>query len=85
MGLDATKPVFGVSDNRTLKPVSLASETNLKVEFSPVATLQKVNNKGDDQSAGMRRLACAFVVSKPRRQVFSRLAPYGLWFCMKQS
>ena len=28
MGLDATKPVFGVSDKASFKPVSLATETS---------------------------------------------------------
>ena len=28
-----------------------------------------MNNKGTDQSAGMRRLICAFIVCKPRRKV----------------
>ena len=35
-----------------------------------------MNNKGADQSARMRRLVCAFVVRKPRRQVFSRRGPF---------
>ena len=36
MGLDATKPVFGVSDNARLKPVFTATETSLKIEISLV-------------------------------------------------
>ena len=38
-------------------------------------TFQEANNKGADQSARMRRLACALVVRKPRRHVFSRGGP----------
>ena len=37
---------------------------------------KKANNKGDDQSARMRRLVCTFVVRKPQRQVFLRRGPY---------
>ena len=29
-----------------------------------------MNNKGNDQTAQMRRLVCTFVVRKPQRQVF---------------
>ena len=66
MGLDLTKSVFGVSTKGTFKPVSSASETSQNIEISLVASLdiydtfQKAN-KGSDQSAGMHRLACAFV------------------------
>ena len=38
-------------------------------------TFQLANNKGTDQSARMRRLVCAFVVHKPRRQVLLRWGP----------
>ena len=34
-------------------------------------SFQEANNKGADQTARMRILVCAFVVRKPRRQVFS--------------
>ena len=37
-----------------------------------------MNKKGTDQTARMRSLPCAFVVCKPRRQVFSRRGPYSL-------
>ena len=39
-------------------------------------TFQKENNKGTDQTARMRRLVCACVVRKPRRQVFSWRGPF---------
>ena len=41
-------------------------------------TYQKVNNKGADQSVQMRRLVCAFVVRKARRQVFLHYGPYDI-------
>ena len=34
MGLNMTKPVFGVSDKARLKPVSSASETSSKKKFN---------------------------------------------------
>ena len=42
MGLDATKSVIGVSEKARLKPVSSATETSKKVEFSLVASLDMV-------------------------------------------
>ena len=39
MGLDATKPVFGVSDKARLKPVSLATETSYIIEILLEASL----------------------------------------------
>ena len=39
----------------------------------------KVNNKGADQIARMRRLVCAFVVRKPQRQVFLVARPKSLY------
>ena len=33
-------------------------------------TFQKVNNKGADQTAGMRRLVCPFVFGKPEDTFF---------------
>ena len=37
MGLDATKPVFGVSNEARLKPVSSATGTSQNKDSSPVA------------------------------------------------
>ena len=34
MGLDVTKPVFGIVDKVRLKPVFAATETSKKIEFS---------------------------------------------------
>ena len=42
MGLEATKPVFGVSDKARLKPVSSATETNYKLENLLVASLNVI-------------------------------------------
>ena len=41
-------------------------------------TLQIANNKSVDQTARMRRLVCAFVVSKKQYQGFSRQGPYDV-------
>ena len=38
MGLVARKPVFGVSDKASFKPVSSTTETSQKIEISPVAS-----------------------------------------------
>ena len=40
-------------------------------------TFQVANNKGADQTVRMRRLVCAFVVSKQQIQGFSRRGPYA--------
>ena len=42
MGLDATKPVFGVPGKKRLKSVSSARETNKKIEISLVASLDMI-------------------------------------------
>ena len=64
MGLDATNPVFGVSDHVILKSAYPATETSLNIEISLLASLELANDKGADQTARMRRLVCAFVVRK---------------------
>ena len=76
MTLDAIKPVFGVNDKARLKPVStdrlarnFKKNACSKIKYD---TFREGNNKGADQSAGMRRLVCAFVDHKPLRQVFLR-------------
>ena len=45
MGLMAIKPVFGVSDKARCKPASSATETNLKIEISHVASLHMILSK----------------------------------------
>ena len=42
MGLDTTKPVFGVSDKARLKPISSATATSYFIEISPVASLPMI-------------------------------------------
>ena len=42
-------------------------------------TFKKVNNKGADQTAQMRRLVCACVVRNPPKTVFSRQGPYFVY------
>ena len=71
----------GFQGKRGSKPVSPATETSQKTENLPVASLhnltfQKVNNKGADQTARMRRLVCACVVRKPPKTGFSPVAAH---------
>ena len=42
MGLVVRKPVFGVSNKRSFKPVSSATETSWKIEISLVASLDMI-------------------------------------------
>ena len=49
MGLVARKPVFGVSDKASFKPVPSATETSLKIEISPVASTYKILFKKGEQ------------------------------------
>ena len=62
--------VFGVSNAIRFKPVSSATETSSKIEISHVVSLdmvlsnKQITIKGADQTAGMCRLACVFVVRK---------------------
>ena len=71
MGLDGTKPVFGVSYIARLKPFSSATETRYD-------TFQYANNKGADQTAqsGLH-LCCSqipkigFLVSRPMEYMTS--------------
>ena len=76
LGLVATKPVLGVSNKASFKPVSSATEASLKVEISPVHsksrydTFQKANYKGAYQTARMCRLVGACVVRKPPKAGF---------------
>ena len=76
MGLDATKPVFGVSDEARLKPVSSATETSQKIELSFVASLDMVLSKKRITKAVIRLRGCAgwsapVLFASPRR--FSRV------------
>ena len=66
MSIDATKPVFRVSDKIIPKPAFSATETLVKsrLEKFKCDTIQFVNSKGADQTARMRKLVCAFVVCR---------------------
>ena len=78
MGHNTRKSVFGILDNGISKPVCLATETSLKTDISPVASLdivlsKKIVNKGADQTAYVHalRLCCSqtrktgFLMSRP--------------------
>ena len=45
MDLVSTKPVFGVSNKASFKPVSSATETSYKIEISLVASLDMIISK----------------------------------------
>ena len=77
MGLVARKPVFGFTTKRVSNqsPQLQRLVRKLKFHLFTYDTFQKENNKGADQTARMRRLVCACVIRKSRRQVFSRRGP----------
>ena len=81
MGLDATKPVFGVFDKAKIKPVTPATETSKKIEFSLVASLDIKLSKKRITKALINLRGCAgwsasLLFANPQRQVFSRRGPY---------
>ena len=83
MGLVARKPVFGVSDIASFKPVSTATETSYKTEIPLVASLNMVLSKTRITKALIRLRGCAgwsapVLFANPRKQVFSRRGPYGI-------
>ena len=68
----------GFPKNTSFKSVSSATQTDWKIEISPVArlhTLHKAKNKDADQTARMRRLVCACVVRKPPKTGFLATRP----------
>ena len=80
MGLVARKPVFGVSDKASFKPVSSATETSKKIDISPVANNHMLLSKKRTTKALIRLRGCAgwsapVLFATPRRQVFSRRGP----------
>ena len=80
MGLVARKPVFGVSDNASFKPVSSASETSWKIEISLVISLDMMLFDKRTTKALIRLRGCAgwsapLLFANHRRQVFSRRGP----------
>ena len=89
MGLDARKPVFGVSDKARRKPVSSATcectETSLKIEKSFVAGLDMLHILSNKRitKALIRLRVCAgwsapLLLENPRRQVLSCRGPKDL-------
>ena len=77
LGLDATKPVFGVSEKAKLKPVSSATETSWKIEISLVASLDMILFNKRTTKALIRLRECAgwsapLLFAIHRKQVFSR-------------
>ena len=81
MGLVVRKPVFGVSNKASFKPVSSATET----EIIHVASLDIIFSKKQITKALIRLRRCAawsapVLFTTPRRRVFSSLGPYiGLY------
>ena len=87
------KPVFGVSDKRSYKPVSLATDTYRKFKFLPVAsfriTIEKRITKALIGLGGCAGWSALVLFVTPRRQFFlrrahilktkSNLAPWN-WF-----
>ena len=59
LGLDATKPVFWVSDKASFKPVSSATETSQNIEILSVASLHMILSKKRITKALIRLRGCA--------------------------
>ena len=81
MGLDATKPVFAVSDKTRLKPFSSATVTSQKIEILLVASLDMILSNKQITKALIRLHGCAgwsapVLFANPRRQVFSHRGSY---------
>ena len=97
MGLDVTKPVFGVSDIVRLKQVSSATETRWKIEISLEASLDMILSNQRITKALIRLCGCAgwsapLLITNHQRQVFSRRGPnhvqtvvWLLVFCVSSS
>ena len=82
LGTVARKPVFGVSDKASFKPVSSATETSWKIEISPVASFHMILFKKRITKALIRLRGCAgwsapVLFASTQRQVFSRQGPIG--------
>ena len=81
MGLVARKPVFGVSEKETLKPVSSALEASWKIEMLLVASLYMILSKTQITKAWIRLCVGAgwsapLLFANPRKLVFSCRGPY---------
>ena len=80
MGLDARKPVFGVSEKAILKPGPSATGTSLKIEILFVSSLDLILSKKRITKALISLRECAgwsapLLFANHRRQVFSRRGP----------
>ena len=68
------KPVFGVSDRVSFKPVLSATDNSLKIEISPVASLNMTLSAKGITKALIKLHECAgcfapVLFANPRRQV----------------
>ena len=82
LGLDATKPVFGVSVKAKFKPVSSATETCQKIEISLVKSLDMILYNKRITKALIRLRSCAgwsapLWFANLRRQVFTQRGPFN--------
>ena len=83
MGLVARKPVFGVSDKASFKPVSSATVTSQNIEIWLVASLDMIlSNKRITKAlirlCGRAGWSAPVLFANPRRQVFSLQGPYDV-------
>ena len=81
LGINRTKPVFGVSDKVRFKLACSATETRWKIELSLVARLDMILSNKQITKALIRLRGCAgwsdpFLLANHRRQVFSRHNPF---------
>ena len=72
LGPVATKPVFGVSDKASLKPVSSATETIQRNEISLIVRSHILLSKKRITKALIRCWSAPVLFANPQRQVFSR-------------
>ena len=84
MGLYATKPVFGVSDEVRFKPACSATETSLKIEFLLIVSLDMIfSTRRITKDAlfgynkGCGGWSAPLLFANPRRQGFSRRGQYN--------
>ena len=84
LGLDATKLYLSLGSppkrdsNQSTQLQRLVKKWNFACSKCRYDIFQKFNNKCVDQAAQMRKLVCAFVVRKLRRQISSCRGPFVL-------
>ena len=86
VGLVVRKPVFGISNKASFKPVSSATETSYKIEILPVTRINMALSKKQITKMLIRLRGWAgwsapVLFSNPRRQVFSRRGPCDFQQC----